>query len=113
MTWKGRWPGTWAAHCDVCGFRFPSNKLMKRWDGAMTCEKDYETRHPQTLIKIRGETAVPDFTRHNPQIFVQFCDIFGVTAYADMGTADCMQADKATPSYQSLLDLNTNGHTFT
>lgn len=112
MTYKGKWPGTWAVNCDVCGFRFPSDKLRKRWDGVMACDKDWETRHPQTLIKIRGETAVPTYTRNNPVDYVEFCDIFGIAAFADVGTADCMQADKTSPSYQFLLDLNTNGHNF-
>lgn len=112
MTWKGRWPGTWAVNCDVCGFRFPSNKLQKRWDGAMVCQDDFEPRHPQTLIKVRGETAVPSYTRKNPVEYVQFCDIFSRSAFADMGEADCMQADRDNPSYQTLLDISTNGHNF-
>ncbi len=43
------------AVCDVCGFHFKQSELRKRWDGAMTCSKDNEPRHPQDLIKARGE----------------------------------------------------------
>lgn len=110
MTYKGRWPGTWNVCCDVCGFRFPSDKLKKRWDGAMTCEKDWETRHPQTLIRIRGETAVPTYTRDDPEVYLPYCDIVTSSAYADLGTADCMQADNNRFTYAFLLDFNTNGH---
>ncbi|HET8686202.1 MAG TPA: hypothetical protein VFM18_06005 [Methanosarcina sp.] len=63
MTWKGKWPGTWATICDVCGLRFPSDKLMKRWDGLMTCKDDWELRHPQDFIKIRPEKIAPDWVR--------------------------------------------------
>ena len=47
--------GDFKSTCDVCGFDFKGSKLRKRWDGAMVCSKDFELRHPQDLIKIRGE----------------------------------------------------------
>lgn len=112
MTYKGKWPGTWAVNCDVCGFRFPSNKLKRRWDGVMACEKDWETRHPQTLIKVRGETAVPSYTRHNPVEYIQMCTIITSSGYADLGEADCMRADNTQFTYTFLHDLTTNGHNF-
>ena len=43
------------AICDVCGFDMHHSKLRKRWDGAMVCDADFETRHPQDLIKPRSE----------------------------------------------------------
>lgn len=108
---KAKWPGEWKVVCHVCGFWFPSGDILKRWDGLYVCHKDYETRHPQTLIKIRGETAVPAFVSSEPEAtFVTYCDINGNSAFADMGTADCMQADKAVPTYQILLDTLGNGH---
>ena len=110
MTYKGHWPGTWIVNCDVCGFRFPSNKLKKRWDGAMCCEKDWETRHPQTLIKIRGETAVPTYTRHNSAEEELVCTIVTSSCYADLGVADCMKADNTTFTYEFLKDFFKNGH---
>ena len=111
MTRKGKWPGTWAVICDVCGFRFPSNLLKKRWDGAMVCHEDFETRHPQTLLKIRGETAVPTYTRRdNMTVFQGVCDIVTSSCYADLGTADCMKADNQQFTYQYLQDFYKNGH---
>lgn len=110
MTYKGRWPGTWAVNCDSCGARFPSNKLMRRWDGAMVCKQDFETRHPQTLIKVRGDTAVPDFTRKNPVEFIPSCDIVSSSCYAGLGEAGCMQAGNTTYTYEFLLDFFKNGH---
>jgi len=109
---KAKWPGDWKAACHVCGFWYPSSNLKHRWDGVLACPKDWEPRHPQTLIKVRTETAVPSFISKDvsPDNFVQFCDIQDRTAYADMGTADCSQADYATPAYSFLHDLDTNGH---
>lgn len=43
------------ATCDSCGFHFKQSELRKRWDGAMVCPADFETRHPQDLIKPRSE----------------------------------------------------------
>ena len=110
MTYKGRWPGTWAVNCDVCGFRFPSDKLERRWDGAMVCKQDFETRHPQTLIKVRGETAVPTYTRHNSDNLLNVCTIITNSGYADLATADCAKADNTQYTYAFLIGLSTNGH---
>ena len=43
------------AICDVCGFKHKQSQLKKRWDGAMVCDKDFELRHPQDLIRPRPE----------------------------------------------------------
>ena len=105
------WPGTWKVVCDVCGVQHPSSRVKKRWDGLMVCEKDWEPRHPQTLYRYHPHTSVPDFIRPEPpNQFVQFCDIFSSSGFADMATADCARADQASPSYETLVDLTTNGH---
>jgi hypothetical protein len=52
--------GDWNAVCDVCGFKFKASTLKDRWDGLKVCEKDWETRHPQDLLKIpRSEKSIP------------------------------------------------------
>ena len=96
---KAKWPGNWKFACHVCGFWFPSEDIVKRWDGLYVCHKDYEERHPQTLIKVRGESAVPAFVNKdpNPDDFVAYCTMWTSSSYADYGTADCMQADYAPP----------------
>jgi hypothetical protein len=45
-------PGSWNAICDLCGFKFKSDQLRKRWDGLMACEADWEMRNPQEFIKV-------------------------------------------------------------
>jgi hypothetical protein len=32
--------------CDECGFTYQKTKLLERWDGALVCNKCYETQHP-------------------------------------------------------------------
>lgn len=110
MTFKGKWPGTWAVNCMVCGFRFPSDKIRKRWDGLYVCDKDYESRHPQTLIKVRGETAVPDFVNEDPVVEILVCDIVSSSCYAGLARADCALADNQLFTYAFLKDFFTNGH---
>lgn len=106
-----RWPGTWRAVCQVCGFEFASDEIKKRWDGLLVCSKDYETRHPQTLIKIREESSVPAFVSSEPEdVFVHFCDIFDSSSYVGMAEAGCARASVISPTYETLLDLSTNGH---
>jgi hypothetical protein len=57
--------GQWLALCDVCGFRFHSGSLKRRWDGAMVCKDDYETRHPQEFVRGVPERQ-PAWTRPEP-----------------------------------------------
>jgi len=103
MTYKGKWPGTFAAICDVCGKRFPSDKLRDRWDGLKVCKNDWETRHPQDFIRIREEVVVPPWTRPENYTYTnvpyqlsnfnyaQYCPIIP-TSIAGMTTAGCMIA---------------------
>jgi len=108
---KTKWPGNWKVACHVCGMWFPSGEIKKRWDGLLVCDKDWETRHPQTLIKLRGETAVPTFVSKDPiDAFVLVCTLESSSGYASMGTADCAKANNNQFTYQFLLDLNKNGH---
>lgn len=54
--------------CDLCGFKFKRGQLKKRWDGALVCSKDFETRHPQDLIKPRPERQFVKDARPMPEI---------------------------------------------
>lgn len=58
--WKS---GLYNAICDVCGFKYKSSDLRQRWDGLMVCHKDWETRHPQDLIRPLPEQKKLAWTR--------------------------------------------------
>lgn len=52
--------GCFNAICDVCGFKFKSDQLHKRWDGRMVCKEDFELRNPQDLIRLpKEDTSIP------------------------------------------------------
>lgn len=105
------WPGHgYKFTCHRCGFQFPSTEIKKEWTGLYVCNKDYEARHPQTLIKIRGEQAFPSVVSKDSDVYVGVCNVATKTAFADLGTADCMQADNNTPAYNIVKELFTNGH---
>ncbi len=55
------------AICDVCGFEYKGSELRKRWDNAMVCNKDWEPRHPQDLIKPRSEKNHVKDARPEPE----------------------------------------------
>jgi hypothetical protein len=109
---KIRWPGAgWKFSCMRCGVWYPSTEIKKEWTGLLVCPQCFETRHEQTLIKIRGEKAFPDIVnKDGTDIFVGVCNIATITAYADLATADCAQADKNSPPYSVVYDLFKNGH---
>ena len=105
------WPGKgYKMACMRCGFWFPSTELKKEWTGLYVCRDDWESRHPQTLMKVHGEKAFPDIVSKDQDVYTGMCTVATNSAYADLGTADCMQADNNTYSYTVLSDLNGNGH---
>lgn len=109
---KTNWPGNWKVACHICGMWYPSSEIQKRWDGALVCPKDYETRHPQTMIRVHGEHAVPSFVSKDasPDNYVGICSITTNSCFADLAGADCAIADKTDPPYAVLYDLYFNGH---
>jgi len=52
--------GQWNGLCDVCGFKFKSNDLKKRWDGLYVCKEDWEPRHPSDFQRgVKEDPSVP------------------------------------------------------
>lgn len=87
--------GQWNAICDRCGFKFKSAELRKDWQGLMVDEKCYEARHPQDLIKIKPEKAIPEWVRPRPEdVFLVplQCTLEGNQGTAGLGVAGCMIA---------------------
>lgn len=98
--------GTWNVHCDVCGFKFKSTEIRKRWDNLMVCEKDWESDHPQKYLRVTSDKqSVPYVRENSDDVFVALCYIYAIAAYADLAEADCAIADLATPSYAILNEL--------
>lgn len=51
---------TYDAYCESCGNKFKNTELRMRWDGRRVCKEDWETRHPQDLLRVpRVERALP------------------------------------------------------
>jgi hypothetical protein len=55
--------GDWQAVCDACGKKFKASKLIKRWDGLMVCQADWEPRHPQDFVRAKADLQAPKWTR--------------------------------------------------
>lgn len=114
MARKGRWPGTWRAICDRCGFEFPSDELKETWEGFMVCKNDYETKHPLLDIKIKPERVAPPWTRpEGEDRFILICNIISSSAYTGLAVADCARADNIQFSYETLLDMNGGQEVYT
>lgn len=109
MSYKAGWkPGRWSAICDVCGFKFHSDRLTKRWDGLMVCHKDNETRHPADLLRVTPDNPNPPWTRpENPDTFVPYCTVAGRSGFSGFAMAGCMIAGYATVPAAYLEDFRT------
>lgn len=99
--------GQYNVICDVCGFKFKNTQMLKRWDGLMVCHADYETDHPQKYLRVHETGESAPYIRQDVTSFTNVCYIFAIPAYADLGTADCMRADKIFPTYAMALYLST------
>lgn len=102
-------PGEWNVHCDVCGFKFKSSQVRKRWDGFMVCAEDWEADHPQKHIRVYETTSTVPFVREESVVEQPACYIYSRSAYADLAEADCAQADNTTYTYAFLLQLKNEG----
>ena len=99
-------PGRWNAICDVCGFRFKSDELKKRWDGLMTCSADWGLDHPQKFLRVREDRSSVPWVRDEPaDQFKTICYLWDSSAFANLAVAGCAQAGKDSPSYLTLLQL--------
>ena len=98
--------GSWNALCDICGLRFKSSQLRKNWKGLMVDAACFESRHPQEFIRVRPERISVPWSRPEGQDqYLKVCYLWERTAYADLATADCAQADNAQIPYALALQL--------
>lgn len=37
--------------CQQSGFKTPPSKLARQWNGIVSCAADYDSRHPQELVR--------------------------------------------------------------
>lgn len=76
--------GQWNAICDICGQKKKSSELRKNWEGLMVCESDWEVRHPQELIRVRGERVATPWSRSEPtDVFIENASAFGSSTIND------------------------------
>ncbi len=99
--------GKYNTICDVCGFKFKDTDLRKRWDGLMVCERDWEQRHPQELLRPVPDQVKLPWTRpegrdqfisvnYIPDI-LGYCTLLNSQPLADIGVADCAIVGNFTP----------------
>lgn len=99
-------PGRWNAICDVCGFKFKSDEIKKRWDGLRVCSADFELDHPQKYLRVQEDrSSVPWIRKRPADVFVEFCYIWGSSAFAGLAEAGCSRAGDDVPTYPVLLEL--------
>jgi len=96
--------GSWNALCDICGHKFKSDQLKKRWDGLMVCEADFEHDHPQKYLRVRPDKISVPWVRSRPTDLdaSPACYLWTQSAYADLATADCARADNTQFSYRDM-----------
>lgn len=101
--------GQWNVLCDVCGFKFKSGDVQKRWDGLYVCKDDYEVRHPSDFFKgTKDDQRVP-FNRPDTCSDTAYTDVGGnsVTPNCDIDTYGDESATITWGTQSSVLIWNT------
>jgi hypothetical protein len=78
--------GSWWAECDSCGFEFRKEELKKDWQGRWMCEADYESRHPQELLRVQEEKIAADEPVRPPRTSTVVTTTFAETYTVPSGT---------------------------
>jgi len=64
--------GDYNAICDWCGFKYKASELRMTWDNLFVCNKDWDPRQPQDLIRgIPDRQNVPIPRPEGPDIFIE------------------------------------------
>lgn len=86
--------GAWNVVCQVCGRKYKSDEVRKRWDGLIVCHNDFENRHILDFLKVReDDPAVPYVSPESTDQFIFVCHFPQTVGMADIGVADCSVAD--------------------
>ena len=99
--------GDYNAICDSCGRKYKASTMKKRWDGLFVCEHDYEMRHPQLSLRVRGDKMVVPIPRpddYDPN-YTTVCYIWDSSCYAGLAQAGCMIAGRQTFTATYLYNL--------
>jgi hypothetical protein len=91
--------GDYNGICDSCGRKFKASTMKKRWDGLFVCEHDYEVKHPQLSLRVRGDKqSVPVPRPESEQdVFIRECNIINSQGIAGSGVSGCMVSGKTAP----------------
>jgi hypothetical protein len=92
--------GSWNVICDVCGFQFKADEVLKRWDGLYVCKDDYEPRHPSDFLRVREEnTSVPYSRPDVADVFIgNICTVPGLSAVPGFATPGCSIPGRTGPT---------------
>ena len=60
--------------CQICGFDYRRDEMMTTWDGKDVCKYDFESRHPQELVRARKDNQSP-VGIHTGQPTDEFVDV--------------------------------------
>ena len=91
----------WNVICEVCRKKIKASEALKRWDGLIVCQEDFEERHPLDYPQpsYRDNEPLP-FTR--PETTDTFitgnCTIQGRYGIAGYGIAGCAIAGFGDPN---------------
>ena len=65
--------------------------MRKRWDGVITCPRDWEPRHPQDFVRgVKDNPSVPISRPEPPDTFVSdFCTFLGSSGSVGYAVVGC------------------------
>lgn len=74
--------GEWNAICMRCGFKHKASELKQEWTGLRVCDDCFETRHPQTMLRVLEERNNIPWTSPEPSnLFIPGIDNISTENY--------------------------------
>ena len=90
--------GSWNFICEVCGQQYKAEQMRKRWDGVITCPKDWEPRHPQDFVRgVKDNPSVPLSRPEPPDEFIAFCNLLNRCSVSGVSSPGCWVVGKPAP----------------
>lgn len=102
--------GSSNAICDRCGRKFKREELTETWDGLMVCREDWETKHPQLMVRPLPDQNKLPWTRPEPAdtVVAAVCTLEGRQGVAGYGVAGCAIAG-SNFGVTGVLSITSNG----
>ena len=99
--------GSWNAACFACGRKYKSSTMQQDWKGNYYCDKHWNPRQPQDLVRGVVDNPAPPWVQPQPtDTFQAMCTPNGLSAVPGYAMPGCMVPGYLSPAFNPEGDPN-------